>query len=309
MEPAEIHAGINITPGKFQLVELERYSERFRILNVDEVQFNQQIDFETEIESEINLKLQSAFDKIQQSTTLRTGSFSFSLPPGLFYFYQTPYDNTMVHNDLIEEFRWELSVLFPFVNVNNLGIQYLEIEKNPVININTAIIFALPRKFLQILKIFCSANHYQLKFIEASNIAAERSVLYSDEKLYDGITASINISSNVISLILSSNGKIVYQNNLKTEYLPDAMDFINAELKSSGIKKINRNILSRVYLSGQKVDNEIVNNIKNITNQPPVVFNPFKTVSAIPAVSDNHFFNSLNNSFAAAAGSAYRIAG
>ena len=309
MEPTEVHAGINITPSKFQLVELERNSERFRIINIVEVDFPQHIDFENEKESDITIKLQTAFDKVIQSTTLKTGSFSFSLPAGLFYFHQTPYDNTMVHNDLIEEFRWELSVLFPFININNLGIQFIEVEKNPVININTAIIFALPRKFIQIIKMFCSTNHYQLKFIEASNIAAERSIKYSGEKQYDGITAIIYISSDGISLILSSNGRIVYQKNLITGYLPDALDFLDTELKSSGFKKINRNTFSKVYLSGEKIDNEIINSIKNIVNQEPSVFNPFKIITSSSAISENNFFKSLNNSFAAAAGSAYRIAG
>ncbi len=139
MEPSECHAGINITPNKFQLVEVERHSERIRIINIVEVPFSQSIDFENDKDSDINNRLQNAFEQIQKSTTLNSGSFSFALPSGLFYSHQTPYDNTMVHTDLVEEFRWELSVLFPFMNISNLGIQYIEIEKNPVINLKHCI--------------------------------------------------------------------------------------------------------------------------------------------------------------------------
>ncbi len=156
---------------------------------------------------------------------------------------------------------------------------------------------------------FCASNRYQLKSIEASNISAVRSVKYSGENLIEGITASIFISSDDVSIILSANGKIVYHKNLRTAYSPGALDFIDDELKSTGIKKINRNVLLKVFLSGDKIDSEIKNNIKNIVNQSPNVFNPFKLISATPAVSENNLFTSLSNSFAAAAGSAYRIAG
>lgn len=309
MEPTECHAGINLTPSKLQLVEVERHSERIRIINISEISFPRLIDFDDDNETSIVSLLQDAFDNIQKSTTLKSGSFSFALPPGLFYSQQTPYDNTIVNSDLVEEFRWELSVLFPFTNINNLAIQHIEIDKNPVINTNTAIILALPRKFLQVLKMFCAANRYQLKFIEASNIAAERSVSYSGEKLNEGITANIFISSNDVSIILSSSGKIVYNKYFKSGTLKEAFNFIDTELKSSGYKKINRNVLSKVYLTGDNLNSEIASALKSIVNQSPILINPFKLVSATPDVSSNKLFISVNNSFASAAGAAYRIAG
>jgi hypothetical protein len=309
MESAECHAGINITSDKFQLVEVERHSERIRIINITEITFTRRIDFENDSESIINTVLQNAFDQIQNSLSLKTGSLSFSLPSGLFYSLQTPYDNTMVNADLVEEFRWELSVIYPFTNINNLAIQHIEIEKNPIINTSTAIILALPRKFLQVLKTFCAANRFQLKFIEASNITAERSVTFSGEKISEGISANIFITSADASLILSSGGKIVYNKYFVSDNFQNSLNFIDNELKSSGYKKINRNILSKVYLAGDKIGSEISNGLKNIVNQSPILFNPFRLISSTPNVSQNEFYTTLNNSFASAAGSAYRIAG
>ena len=39
------------------------------------------------------------------------------------------YDTTLLYQDLLDEFKWELSVIYPFISTKNLVLQYFEIEK------------------------------------------------------------------------------------------------------------------------------------------------------------------------------------
>ena len=52
---------------------------------------------------------------MRKNQPLQSDTLSFSLPLDLFYISQLPYDNTLLQRDLIEEFRWEYSIMFPFV--------------------------------------------------------------------------------------------------------------------------------------------------------------------------------------------------
>ena len=135
----ENHAGFTITDSKLQVVEVVYNGYQFILENVDEAYFNEQINFEKDKETKISALLQGAFNEIQIKKLLKSTSVSFTLPFDLFYIMQIPYDNTFLHQDLIEEFRWEFSVLYPHIKVDDLVIQYMEIDKNNIYEQNSAL--------------------------------------------------------------------------------------------------------------------------------------------------------------------------
>ena len=171
MNSFENHAGLNISSSRLQIVEINFKSDQFQLENVDEAYFNEPLNLEHDRETKINTLLQGAFNELLIRKALKCDFVSFTLPLDLFYIMQVPYDNTLLHQDLVEEFRWEYSILYPYLQANDLVIQYMEIEKNKLNEAGTAIVIALPRKYLQIIHNFCAHNKLKIRFIDNAHIA------------------------------------------------------------------------------------------------------------------------------------------
>ena len=129
MKGFENHAGFNITSTKLQVVEVTGESGKIKLLNLSEVFFNVPLNFDKDKETILLAKLQSAYDELKINSQLFSKTVSVALPVKLFFIIQLPFDNTLLYWDLLEEFRWELSVLYPHIQSDELSIQYFEIEK------------------------------------------------------------------------------------------------------------------------------------------------------------------------------------
>ena len=206
----ENHAGFTITDSKLQVVEVIYNDSQFILENVDEAYFNEQINFERDKETKISALLQGAFDEIQIKKLLKSTSVSFTLPFDLFYIMQIPFDNTLLHQDLIEEFRWELSLLYPFLNLRDLVIQFLEIDKSEYSNVNTALILATQRKYLKMLNEICINNKFKLKFVDNVHIASEKSLSINNNFNDKNLTLSVYFNSKNLSVLFALHGKLIY---------------------------------------------------------------------------------------------------
>ena len=147
----ENHAGITITNSKLQVVEVVRKNDRFILENIDEAYYNETLNFNTDKETKISALIQGALNELLIKKTLTAYSISFTLPFEFLYMMQIPYEQTLLYNDLIEEFRWELSVLYPYVDANDLIIQFFDIDKNEFSGINSVFVLSTPRKYLKML--------------------------------------------------------------------------------------------------------------------------------------------------------------
>ncbi|MDO8551052.1 MAG: hypothetical protein Q7S39_13005, partial [Ignavibacteria bacterium] len=149
------HAGFNITSSRIQLVEINYKNSQFILQNLDEVYFDERLKLSEDKETKIISVLQAAFNEILIRNRINSKAASFTLPPEIFYTVQLPFDNTLLYQDLIEELKWHLSILFPYVFINDLVIQHIEIPKNRIIDRDTILVSALKRKYLHWLKYFC----------------------------------------------------------------------------------------------------------------------------------------------------------
>ena len=195
MAEFENHAGFTISGSKLQLVEVINKGGQFVLENVDEAYFNETLDIEKDKETKIASLLQSAYNELIIKSPLKSTSVSFTLPFEVFHTMQVPYDNTLLNEDLIEEFRWELSVLYPYIPVKDLVIQYIEVDRNELTNFNTALVFGIPRKFLQLISSFCQHNNLKLKFIDNVHTASDRALAVSTSYMEKGTVLSVYFGS------------------------------------------------------------------------------------------------------------------
>ncbi len=299
------HAGFSISNSKLQVVEINCTNNHFFLKNVDEAYFSEVIDFKKEKETKIGALLQGAFDELVLKNPLETKFASFTLPQELFYTVQLPYDNTLLHDDLNEEFKWELSVLYPQAPINELILQYIEIEKNDLIEYNSAIVVGINRRYLKIIKNFCYQNNLKLKYTDSRSLAAERALNVVTSTKVIGFTLSVFYSSNILSLIFSKERKPLIIKSIKVNNISEIPAKIVSEINTKN-KKITPDQIDTAYIAGENLAQALINSIKDITGIDFIQYNPFDKLTPEPEIYNNPFFAERYNSFSAAAGIALR---
>ena len=302
-----VHSGINLSGKKFQLVEIFGTPEGVRLENLNEAEFKKPLNFKLDKENKILIELQEAYDQIRQQKPIRSTTVSFSLPLELFYVTQLPYDNTLLHRDILEEFKWEFSVLYPFLPPDEISLQYLEVERNMVFTKNTAIVYGIERKYLQILQRFCEQNRLRLGYIDNAHLASERALALSDSFIKQGLRLSVFISDESLSNILSLDGKTIAQKVYELKSKNDIRQLIEQDITPSKTRNIMKGLVQAGYIAGDDLDESFIQNLSNKIGISFIAFNPFDKLTPHKKIKESPLYSKKYNSFSAAAGIAYRI--
>lgn len=300
-------AGFNITSSKLQVVEVNYIDDQFRLVNVDEVRFENQFTFEHDQDTKFSTLLQGAFDKLNLNKKINSSFVSFILPFELFYIAQLPYDTSLLYQDLVEEFKWELSVLYPFVSVKDLVLQYYEVEKNPVTTSSRALVFGIQRKYLQILESFCKNNSLQLKFVDHPHIASERALAVTNSNSTKSLNLSVYLVKDYLSLLFSFNGKPILLKSIPLNDLSEITDLLVKEISQSSDLNILPSQINSVFISGNDVTPSLVQTLKKAVGLDFIMFNPFDKIRPIPDLYESKLYLENYNTFSAAAGITFRL--
>jgi Tfp pilus assembly PilM family ATPase len=304
----ENRAGFNISSSKLQVVEINFKSGQFQLENVDEAYFNESLNFEQDKETKIISVLQGAFDELLVRKPLKSNLISFTLPLDLFHIMQVPFDNTLLNQDLLEEFRWEYSVVYPFLPSNDLAIQYIEIDKNNLTEAGTAIVIALPRKYLQIISNFCEHNRLKIRFIDNVHIAGDRALFVNNLQIDKGLVLSVYFSDNILSVIFSYDSKPVYFKTIPLNDAGEIIPLLQNEINSNSYIKINRNFIENAFITGENISPSLVKSLAAAIGINFRQYNPFEKIKPDASLYKNKLYSERFNSFASAAGIALRLA-
>jgi len=302
------NAGINVSGTKLQLVEIVGSPDSVLLDSLNEVIFTQPIDFKSENETKILSQFQTAFDEFRIEKPFKSKKLSFSLPLEMFYIAQLPFENTLLHRDIMEEFKWEFSVMYPFLNPEDLILQYLEVEKNMIFTKNTAVVYAIERKYLKILNKFCLQNDLNLGYIDNAHLASERALALSKSVIKLGLRLSVYVSKKLLSIILSLDGKTISQKVHKLENQDAIHQLVERELSPTRSKNIMKGLVKAAYITGEISTDALAKNLSDKTGITFISFNPFDKLSTTPKIQESSLYSQKFNSFSSAAGIAYRIA-
>lgn len=304
----ENHAGFNISSSKLQVVEVNYVGNQFRLVNVDEAYFNDPIDFDSDKDTKIGALLQGAYDELLIKKALNCSSVSFTLPFELFNIMQVPYDNTLLFQDLVDEFKWEFSVLYPFISVKNLVLQFYEVEKNIFNDSGSAIVFGIQRRFLQLMENFSKKNNLKLRFVDNIHIAAERSLSVSNALVYKGLTLSIHFNNRYLSILFAFNGKPLYFKVIQLNDASEIPDHLIREISESHNLRIEKSQIEAAFISGDEISGSVVQALKKVSGLDFILFNPFDKIRPSTDLYENKYYLDKYNSFSSAAGIAFRLA-
>jgi len=301
----ENHAGLNFCETKLQLVELSYKNNSFCLENVDQSIFKENLAPEI-TETKLIAILQDAFNKIISKKPLNTKFVSFTLPNSYFNIFEIPFDSSLTRKDLLQHFRWEISILYPNADCENFFIQHIEVNKSTIRTEPKAIVFALRKDIVKTIHRFCQANNLELKFVDNAHLASN-AFLYMDKSLAKNeIVYSLYIDQNYSSFtaiegvnpfyfqVLNENGSAIF----------NEFDIIRKQLNEL---ELNSEDVKELILYGQSITKEFEDRIIEKFNLPLRKINPFDRFHVDDEMKKNPHYSVQYNSFSAATGIAIRI--
>lgn len=299
--------GLNLSENKLQLVELVFSGSEYLLNGLEEVFFEAPLNFESDKETKLILTIQSAFNEILITSGISTSEISFSLPLQCFIFFQVPYDNTLLQNDLEDQFRWEFSILFPDKIESEYQFQFYEMEKSIFVQEPKAMVFAMKKKMIDLLYTFCERNNLILSTVDCNHFAFDKSLHLLDQNQKQGIIGSIYLDDPLISVELLFEQKPIF---MKVFSLKDKARFVD-QIKSILIKEIPVDLvqykIDKCYFGGDEVTISFVSQIEEQLPFPCYSVNPFVHFKTSKDFHNEKYFREKAHSFAAAAGIAFRL--
>jgi Tfp pilus assembly PilM family ATPase len=298
-------AGINITTSKFQFVEVEKESNQLLINHLGQTFITPSIKFEEQSETELPAQLQTAFDEINIQNPINSKVVSFTLPPELFITMQLPYDNNLIQAEVTEEFRWEISQLFPFLASEELAIKYYDLGKDILPGNNNALVVALNKKYLLILKNFCTKNNLNPRLVDNASITAN-GFINSYSSVQDSISVNIYNSKSSITLFINISSKPAYVKVFQKTKI-DFLDSIIKILSKDRIKNLLIKSTKYAFFSGDDIGNDLQSEFQLKTGLESIKFNPFNIVQFKPDIKNIGISSEQYSTFTAATGIAARF--
>ncbi len=307
MAELNVHAGLNISNTKLQLVEIFGSHEEVRLDNLNEIVFAEPINFKSDRDVKILSLLQVALDEIRIKKHIKSRTLSFSLPLEMFHITQLPYDNTLLHRDIGEEFKWEYSVMFPHIKDEEIVIQYYEVDKNMIYTKNTALVYGIERKYLRLFNKLCEQNNFNLGHVDNVHLSSERALVLSNSCINNGFSLSIYISKSNLSIILSLDGKPISQKVYPYNNIDDILSIVQNEISSFESKNLTKELIQAAYITGERISESFVKSLNAGTGLDFIAFNPFDKLTATLKIKESPLYLQRFNTFSPAAGIAYRI--
>lgn len=299
------HAGINLTESKLQVVEINYRDDSFYLENVDQIIHTE--SFTPALEEEVALSiLQKSYDRLNKRKQLITKNISFSLPNNFFKIFEIPYDDSLVKKDLLEHFKWELSILFPESNPENFLLQHIEIDKSSFRSEKRAIVIAIDKNHVALLNKFCERNDLQLKFVDNVHLASNAFLYLEKPTINNEVCLTIYIDQKYSSLS-GVEGVHPFYFKVLNPQSQNIFDELTAAITKMEEFKLHLNDFKKVLLYGQDIAEEFENKLKAFFGLPLKKVNPFERLKVDEQMKNNPFYRIKYNSFTAAAGIAIRI--
>ncbi|MFA4923886.1 MAG: pilus assembly protein PilM [Ignavibacteriaceae bacterium] len=299
--------GFNLSENKLQIVELRFTGQEYLLHNIDEAFFDEPLHFESDKETKILLALQSAFNEVVISKAITTTEVSFSLPLHCFTFFQVPYDNTLLHNDLEDQFRWEFSVLFPYKNEADYQFQFYEIEKNLFVEEPKALVVTMRKKIIDLLFTFCERNNLLLTTVDCDHFAFDKSVQLINQQQNQGFIGSIYLDDSLVSFELLFEQKPIFMKVFPLKKKADFVKEIKVILEKEIPVDLTKYKIDKCYFGGDEITISFVSQVEDQLQMPCYLVNPFMQLNASENFQNEKYYREKAHSFAAAAGIAFRL--
>ncbi|MGK9476240.1 hypothetical protein [Melioribacter sp. OK-6-Me] len=303
------HVGINLTESKLQLVEISYKKNSFFLENIDQAILGKPFKVYSEDEKDWQKKtldiLQDAFNKLSVKKRINSKYSSFTLSNSYFTIFELPYEPSLTRKDLLEQLKWEISILFPAIDPEEFLIQYIEVDKSEIRKENKLIVFLLKRSLTNLIKQFCLQNGLTLKYIDNAHLSSLAFFYLSKKKFMEKITFSFYIEQDYSSFMaLEGVTPFYFEKYYNQSDLIAAIDNTVDMMSKFGV---DYDKVDNFVISGQSLTDEFINKFGEKFPKKIIKINPFEYFETTEHVKKNPLYLSQSNSFTAATGIAIRI--
>jgi len=298
--------GINLTASKLQYVEIEKESDQLQVVNLGQTFISPPIVYDVQDETLIQQQLQAAFDELKIRSPISSNIASFTFPPELFITIQLPYESNLTQKEIREEFNWEISQLYPFISVEELAIKFYELDGSFLPGRNNALVVALNKSYLLLIKNFCLNNKLTPKLVDNSSVTANSFLNSYLNHAKKSVTIHLFNSKKSITLFINISSKPAY---VKVFFKQDE-DYLNKvieEISKDKFKDLVNDSFKSAILSGEDLGGEILSEIGRGTGLVFEIFNPFEVIKFKPDYQNPEVSSEQFSSFISATGIASRF--
>lgn len=306
MSEIQKSGGINLTASRLQFIETDEELNKISIDNIGQTFLSPAINFDESVDELILPQINNAFDEIKIRNGFKSVFVFFTLPPELFFTIQLPYDSNLNQKEIREEFSWEISQLYPYIPIDELALKFYELENSFLPGKNNALVVALPKKFLVLIKNFCLINNLQPKLVDNASIAANTFINTANGK--QNRTSGVNLynSKNSITLFINILSKPAFV-KVFTKQNNDVITSVIRELMQEKFNKIFSQPSSSYLISGEDMSNDFIAQIEEETKMKFDFFNPFDFLKLKSESSNLEIPYDHHSSFTPIAGIASRF--
>lgn len=300
------HVGFNITKSKLQLVEVNFNDNGFIIENVDEEFFP---DFISPNDKETKLisVLRAAYNSLILKKPLNSNHISFLLPHDFFKVVNIPFDKTLLDKDLDEIIKWEFSILYPHLLVNDYIIQKIKVENSNLIKTNNVIFFALKKRFLNTLNKFAELNNLKLKFVDHVQLAANLIFINSTDFNKQQNSVSIYLTEESVHFMIYESTTPIYIKSFTYKYIFEIIDCIKDAFASVKELEIKSELIHKAYVFTDSVTDSIIDQIRTKLNLNLLKVSLFDDIPLSEELKNNEIIIRKIDNFAAPLGLALRL--
>jgi hypothetical protein len=299
-------AGFNITASRLQFVEVEKESDQLVAANIGQTFISPPINLEDQSEANILNQLQNVFDEIKIRNPVISTISSFTLPPELFITIQLPYDANLTQQELREELHWEISQLFPFIPIDDLAVKFYELDKGLLQGNSNALVVALNKKYLLLIKNFCLRNNLTPRLVDNASITSNSFINSSIPSEKESVTLNIYNSRNSLTLFVNLASRPVYVKVFEKQD-DNTMNGMIGVLTQENFKNFLNRHLTMALVSGEDMSAELLSELYNASGLEFKKFNPFNFLKFKPGIPISEITEEQYNNFTSAAGIASRF--
>jgi Tfp pilus assembly PilM family ATPase len=300
------HAGFQISTSKLRLVEVGHKDDIFSLENIDEEFFSDFLNF-SDKETKLITILQNAFNEIILRNQLSSNIVSFTLPANLFNIIDIPYDDALTKKDLQEHLKWELSLLLPELDSNDIAMQSIDISDSILRKGNNIILILLQKKIIQLLIKFCNRNNLTLRYIDNEHLSAINLLSLNQSITSSKIYLTLLVRETYASIVLIENTIPINVDVFLYEGVSELIEKLNKKLESISTKFDEVIDIEKSFVFGDALTQSALLKIQETTGLILESTNPFKKLNCTNQLTDK--LNSYNDvgHFTSAAGISVRL--
>lgn len=319
--PVNIQLGMYIKENNVKLIEVESSStQQFRINKIVQAQLNTPLNVDTIYNEQQLEEIGNQLYQIVKNHKLNTQYTLFALESRLTLMKKLPYDEGLSDSDLIDQVDWEVKE-FSYSPEDEYIVDFQKLQTTTKRQTNEMLIVSVREKIVRQLRNLFSISKLNVKVIDLDIFTAKRAIEVNYDLRIGDIIALVEVSSSgllftiiedkefCISQEVSLSKLGVQVDSLESSDEEEITKFISKELRRIILdNKLGENIegLNRIFLYGDMVKDNILENLQNNYNVRIDRANPFRRLLFAPNVSVDENIWSRPETFTVCVGAALR---